>query len=61
VPTGGISAANAGEYLAIPSVVAIGGSWMVKPELIEVGRFDDVERLAREVASVTQAAPGNAR
>ncbi|MEU8242523.1 bifunctional 4-hydroxy-2-oxoglutarate aldolase/2-dehydro-3-deoxy-phosphogluconate aldolase [Actinoplanes missouriensis] len=29
VPTGGITAANAGEYLALPSVLAVGGSWMV--------------------------------
>ena len=33
VPTGGISAANAASYLALPSVAAVGGSWMVAPDL----------------------------
>jgi 2-dehydro-3-deoxyphosphogluconate aldolase/(4S)-4-hydroxy-2-oxoglutarate aldolase len=61
VPTGGISAASAGDYLAVPAVVAIGGSWMVKPELIEAGRFDEVERLAREAAVVAGAARVAAR
>ena len=32
IPTGGISAANAARYLALPSVAAVGGSWMVAPD-----------------------------
>ena len=48
VPTGGIGPGNLAEYLALPSVVACGGSWLVRPELIREGRFDEVERLARE-------------
>lgn len=48
VPTGGVDAANMGEYLAVPSVVACGGSWLVRPELVREGRFDEIERLARE-------------
>jgi 2-dehydro-3-deoxyphosphogluconate aldolase/(4S)-4-hydroxy-2-oxoglutarate aldolase len=56
VPTGGITTANLADYLAVPVVTAVGGSWMVKPELIEAGRFDEIERLAREAATVAVAA-----
>ena len=52
VPTGGISAANAASYLALPSVAAVGGSWMVTPELIAARDFAGVANLAREAASV---------
>ena len=52
VPTGGISAANAASYLALPSVAAVGGSWMVAPELIAARDFAAVTNLAREAASV---------
>jgi 2-dehydro-3-deoxyphosphogluconate aldolase/(4S)-4-hydroxy-2-oxoglutarate aldolase len=48
MPTGGIGRANAAEYLALPSVLAVGGSWLVKPDLLRAGRFDEVERLARD-------------
>jgi 2-dehydro-3-deoxyphosphogluconate aldolase/(4S)-4-hydroxy-2-oxoglutarate aldolase len=47
LPTGGIDAANLGEYLAVPAVVACGGSWLVRAELVREGRFDEIERLAR--------------
>jgi 2-dehydro-3-deoxyphosphogluconate aldolase/(4S)-4-hydroxy-2-oxoglutarate aldolase len=48
IPTGGVSAANAATYLAIPSVVAVGGSWMVAPQHIDGGDFTTVTRLAAE-------------
>jgi 2-dehydro-3-deoxyphosphogluconate aldolase/(4S)-4-hydroxy-2-oxoglutarate aldolase len=53
VPTGGITPESVGEYLAVPSVLACGGSWMVKPELLRDGRYDEVERLAREAHAAT--------
>lgn len=56
LPTGGVSRENLAEYLALPCVVAVGGSWLVKPELTRAGRFDEIERLARE--AVAAAAPG---
>lgn len=37
VPTGGVGPANLAEYLAIPSVAAVGGSWMVPRDLIAAG------------------------
>lgn len=53
VPTGGVSAANLAEYLAVPSVLAVGGTWMVAPELIAAGNFDEVSRrTAAAVATV---------
>ena len=46
MPTGGISLANVGDYLARANVVAVGGSWMVAPELLRSGRWDEVTALA---------------
>jgi len=56
VPTGGITTANLADYLAVPAVTAVGGSWMVKPELIEAGRFDEIERLARDAVTAAGVA-----
>lgn len=58
VPTGGITAANAGDYLALSSFVAVGGSWMVAPNLIAAGDFAAIARLAAE--AVGGAAPVSA-
>ena len=52
VPTGGITAANAASYLALPSVAAVGGSWMVAPELIAARDYAAISRLAREAATL---------
>ena len=52
MPTGGITPANALDYLKIPNVVAVGGSWMVKADDLDGGRFDDVAALAREAAAI---------
>jgi len=60
VPTGGISAENLASYLRLPSVLAVGGSWMVAPMLLGADRFDEVERLARQaVALVAQTRGGS--
>jgi 2-dehydro-3-deoxyphosphogluconate aldolase/(4S)-4-hydroxy-2-oxoglutarate aldolase len=52
VPTGGISAANAAAYLALPSVAAVGGSWMVAPEVVAAHDFAAVTRLTREAVTI---------
>jgi 2-dehydro-3-deoxyphosphogluconate aldolase/(4S)-4-hydroxy-2-oxoglutarate aldolase len=52
IPTGGIGLANLAEYLAVPSVLACGGSWLCEKGLLAGGRFDEVERLAREAMDV---------
>ena len=48
MPTGGISASNIGDYLALPSVFCCGGSWMVSKKLIAEKDFASVERLTKE-------------
>ena len=52
VPTGGIGPANLAEYLALPSVRAVGGSWMVPRELIRAGDLDAVRDLTAEAVSL---------
>ncbi|MGQ9425943.1 bifunctional 4-hydroxy-2-oxoglutarate aldolase/2-dehydro-3-deoxy-phosphogluconate aldolase [Gilvimarinus sp. F26214L] len=49
-PTGGINRENLDSYLALPNVICVGGSWMVKPQLIQAGQWSEIERLARELA-----------
>jgi 2-dehydro-3-deoxyphosphogluconate aldolase/(4S)-4-hydroxy-2-oxoglutarate aldolase len=48
MPTGGISAKNLNDYLAFPKILACGGSWMVKDDLVKAGKFDEITRLTRE-------------
>jgi 2-dehydro-3-deoxyphosphogluconate aldolase/(4S)-4-hydroxy-2-oxoglutarate aldolase len=47
IPTGGIDAASLPSYLAIPAVLACGGSWLCERALIRDRRFEEIERLAR--------------
>lgn len=51
-PTGGIDLAKAPTYLALPNVACVGGTWMAPKELMQAGRWDEIERLAREAASL---------
>ncbi|BAM04945.1 bifunctional 4-hydroxy-2-oxoglutarate aldolase/2-dehydro-3-deoxy-phosphogluconate aldolase [Phycisphaera mikurensis] len=55
IPTGGITADNVGSYLRLPSVVACGGSWMVKPALFAGGDFSAVKEAARDAVSAASA------
>jgi len=48
IPTGGITSKNLQEYLQIPLVAAIGGSWMVSPTLIRERNWSEITRLTRE-------------
>lgn len=55
VPTGGVGPDNLADYLSLPSVVAVGGSWMVARDLLRAGRFDDVRDLStKAVASAAE-------
>jgi len=54
MPTGGISTANVADYLSLPYVIACGGSWMVKPELISEGRFDEITQIAAQTVELVQ-------
>jgi len=48
IPTGGIDQTNINTYLAFNKVVACGGSWMVKSDLISAGNFAEITRLTEE-------------
>ncbi|KQA99023.1 2-dehydro-3-deoxyphosphogluconate aldolase [Vibrio metoecus] len=52
MPTGGISATNIKDYLAIPRVLACGGTWMVDKKLIEAGNWEELARLTREAVAL---------
>ena len=52
IPTGGINAANLISYLSLKNVIACGGSWMVKTELISAGKFAEIARLTREAVRI---------
>lgn len=55
MPTGGINEKNLRSYLDFPRVLACGGSWMVKGELIREGKFDEIRKLARKAAELARA------
>lgn len=52
IPTGGINATNLMDYLALPSVVACGGSWMAKKDLISDGKFDEIKNITAEAIAL---------
>lgn len=52
MPTGGVNPKNVKDYLAIPSVLACGGTWMVPNDLIENEQWDELAKLVREVAGI---------
>ncbi len=47
-PTGGIGLGNAGDYLKLPNVICVGGSWVAPDDLVAAGKWDEIEALARE-------------
>jgi 2-dehydro-3-deoxyphosphogluconate aldolase/(4S)-4-hydroxy-2-oxoglutarate aldolase len=58
IPTGGISQANLEDYLALPCVLAVGGSWMAPARLVSERKWADVSRLAADaVAAVARRLP----
>lgn len=48
-PTGGVSPANYKDYLALPNVLCVGGSWIVPKDLIEAGKWDEITALAKQL------------
>jgi 2-dehydro-3-deoxyphosphogluconate aldolase/(4S)-4-hydroxy-2-oxoglutarate aldolase len=53
VPTGGVTTANLADYLSLPAVLAVGGTWMVAPDLLAAGDWAEVTR--RAAAAVAAA------
>jgi 2-dehydro-3-deoxyphosphogluconate aldolase/(4S)-4-hydroxy-2-oxoglutarate aldolase len=52
MPSGGINLAKLADYLALPQVVACGGSWMVAPALLAVSDFDRIRALTEEATTL---------
>jgi len=55
MPTGGITPENLQSYLSVPSIIACGGSWMVKLSLIQAGEFGTITRLASEAVELARS------
>ena len=51
-PTGGIDAASAPAYLALPNVICVGGSWVAPADAVAAGDFGRIERLARAASKL---------
>ena len=49
-PTGGISLKNAHDYLSLPNVICVGGSWVAPKELVAAGDWAGITKLAAEAA-----------
>lgn len=58
MPTGGINAQNVKDYLKSNKIIACGGSWMVKGEMIDEGSFDEIISLCREAAAIVKEIRG---
>lgn len=52
MPTGGINANNASDYLALPNVACIGGSWIAPKDLLAKGDFDAIRDIAVAAANL---------
>jgi len=58
IPTGGINLDNLRDYLAFPAVLACGGSWLVKKQLIAAGDFQTITRLAEGAVAIVKEMRG---
>lgn len=51
-PTGGIGLANARDYLSLPNVMCVGGSWVAPKAMVQAGDWGGITRLAAEAAAL---------
>jgi len=58
VPTGGVSPKNLAEYLHLPAVAAVGGSWMVPRNMVTAGDFAGIQALTAEAVALVLALTG---
>ena len=56
MPTGGVSAGNLAEFLALPSVLACGGSWLTPKDAVAIGDYPKITNLASEAVNIAKAA-----
>ncbi|MCI8835798.1 MAG: bifunctional 4-hydroxy-2-oxoglutarate aldolase/2-dehydro-3-deoxy-phosphogluconate aldolase [Ruminococcus sp.] len=52
MPTGGVNAKNLEDYLSCDKIIACGGSWMVKGDLVKAGKFDEIQELTKEAVEL---------
>jgi 2-dehydro-3-deoxyphosphogluconate aldolase/(4S)-4-hydroxy-2-oxoglutarate aldolase len=55
VPTGGVGPKNLAEYLAVPAVAAVGGSWMVPRDMVTAGDFAGIAALTAQAVALVHA------
>ena len=55
IPTGGINDKNLTEYLELDNVIACGGSWIVKKDLISSGNFNEINNLTKKALSLMRS------
>ena len=58
MPTGGISAKNLADYLTNPKIIACGGSWMVKGDMVAAGEFDKIKEMTAEAVNLVKEIRG---
>ena len=51
-PTGGITGKNAADYLSLPNVICVGGSWVAPDDMVKAGKWDEIEALARAASQL---------
>jgi 2-dehydro-3-deoxyphosphogluconate aldolase / (4S)-4-hydroxy-2-oxoglutarate aldolase len=54
-PTGGVTRATAVDYLALPNVICVGGSWLAPKAMLAAGDWSGIETLARDAASLKKS------
>ena len=59
MPTGGVNAKNLADYLAFDQIVACGGTWMVKKDLIQSGQFDAVRQMTADAVALVKEVRGS--
>ena len=58
MPTGGINPKNVRDYLAYDRILACGGSWMVKGDLVKAGEFDKIREMVKEAVEIVKESRG---
>ena len=58
MPTGGINAKNIRDYLSNNKIIACGGSWMVKGDLVKAGDFAKIKELVKEAVELVKEIRG---
>ena len=58
MPTGGVNLSNVGDYLAVPEIVACGGTWIVPKDALAAGDYAAIEKLAADASALVRKVRG---